>query len=331
MIALTWIVGGLVVLLVLVLGGLALYAAWTARRVEAAVPPLGRFIDVDGAHIHYLDEGSGPPLLLIHGLAGQMRNFTYSLVDKLKRDYRVVVLDRPGSGYSTRQRDAPVTITAQAATIARFARAIGLDRPVVVGHSLGGAIALALALDHPEEVGALALIAPVTHRPEHVPTPFQGLVIASPLLRRLLAWTLAIPMSIANRERTLDALFGPQAMPHDFAKRGGSLLILRPRAIIAASSDLLAPKDDLDAMQARYASLKVPVGIIYGANDRVLDDSSHVAALASKVPGADVELIDGGGHMILINSADACAKFIARTAQRAAASAAKPATLSQSQ
>ena len=72
-----------------------------------------------------------------------------------------------------------------------------------------------------------------------------------PLLRRLLAWTLAIPMSIANRERTLDALFGPQAMPYDFAKRGGSLLILRPRAIIAASSDLLAPKDDLDAMQAR--------------------------------------------------------------------------------
>jgi pimeloyl-ACP methyl ester carboxylesterase len=323
-----WIVGGLAALLVLAAGALALFAAWTARRVEAAVPPLGRFIDLDGGRIHDLDEGSGPALLLIHGLAGQMRNFTHSLFDRLKRDYRVVVLDRPGSGYSTRPADAPATISAQAATIARFAKTLGLDRPVVVGHSLGGAIALALALDHPDAVGALALIAPATRLPDSVPEPFQGLLIASPLLRRLVAWTVAIPMSIAKSARTLATLFGPQAVPRDFAVRGGGLLMLRPRAIVAASTDLMAPKDDFEAMPARYAAIKVPVGIIYGVDDRVLDQAAHVAAVVSKLPGTDVELIDGGGHMIPITAADSCARLIARVAQRAVASA-KPAAAVQ--
>jgi pimeloyl-ACP methyl ester carboxylesterase len=325
MIVVAWIVGGLAAALVLLAVALALFAAWTAHRVEAAVPPLGRFIDVDGAHIHYRDEGSGPPLLLIHGLAGQMRNFTHSLFDRLKSDYRVVVLDRPGSGYSTRPPDAPATISAQAATIARFANAIGLDQPVVVGHSLGGAIALALALDHPNQVSALALIAPATRLPDRVPPPFQGLLIQSPLLRWLVSWTLAIPMSIANRDRTLATLFGPQAVPSDFAVRGGGLLMLRPRAIFGASTDLMAPKDDFAAMPARYGAIEVPVGIIYGTDDRVLDQAANIAAVVSKLPATDVELIEGGGHMIPMTSAEACARFIARVAQRAAGVGAKPA------
>ena len=97
-----WIVGIGVALFVSLVAGLVLFSAWTARQVEKRVPPRGRFVDVDGARIHYLDEGSGPVLLLVHGLAGQMHNFTHSLFDRLTREHRVVVLDRPGSGYSTR-------------------------------------------------------------------------------------------------------------------------------------------------------------------------------------------------------------------------------------
>jgi predicted alpha/beta-fold hydrolase len=99
MIAVTWIVGIVLVLVILILGGLAVFSAWTARQVEKRLPPHGRFIDVDGARIHYLDEGSGQTLLLVHGLAGQTRVFTHSLLDKLKRDYRVVIMYRKGSGY----------------------------------------------------------------------------------------------------------------------------------------------------------------------------------------------------------------------------------------
>jgi pimeloyl-ACP methyl ester carboxylesterase len=283
---------------------LALFTAWTARQVEKRVPPEGRFVEIDGARIHYVDEGSGPPLLLIHGLAGQSRNFTCALLGKLKQDFRVVILDRPGSGYSTRPPGAPSNIAAQARTISRLCQALGLERPLVVGHSLGGPVALGLALNHPEQVAGLALLAPVTHQAERTPPPFDGLAIRSPLLRRLIASTVATPLSIANRERALDILFGPQPVPVDFAIAGGGLLALRPCSFVGASADLMAAHADLGEMTARYKELTMPLGILFGTADRVLDPAVHGNGLLAKVPGADLELIEGAGHMILIASAD---------------------------
>jgi pimeloyl-ACP methyl ester carboxylesterase len=318
-----WIVGIIVALGGFVLAGLVLFTAWTARQVEKKLPPRGRFIDVDGARIHYLDEGTGPTLLLVHGLAGQMHNFTYSLLGKLRHEFRVVILDRPGSGYSTRPGKASATISAQARMISRFCQELRLGRPLIVGHSLGGAIALALALNHPEQVAGLALLAPVTHRPERVPPPFDGLAIASPLVRRLIAWTVATPLSIANRERALATLFGPEPVARDFALRGGGLLNLRPCSFIGASADLVATHGELGEMPARYEELAMPVGILYGSDDRILDPAAHGNGLAAKVAGADLELIEGGGHMIPITSADHAATFVARIAQRVAVAGSK--------
>ncbi len=247
-----WVVGIVVAIVGLVLAGLVLFTVWTARQAEKALPPRGRFIDVDGARIHYVDEGTGPTLLLVHGLAGQMHNFTHSLLGKLKQDFRVIILDRPGSGYSTRSTEQLATIGAQARLISNFCKTLGLERPLVVGHSLGGAIALGLALNHPEQVAGLALLAPVTHQPEHVPPPFDGMEIASPLLRRLIAWTLATPLSIVNRDRALATLFGPQPVADDFAIKGGALLNLRPCSFIGASGDVTAARSDLAEMPARY-------------------------------------------------------------------------------
>jgi pimeloyl-ACP methyl ester carboxylesterase len=313
-----WIVVAAVVLLGLVGGGLALFTAWTARQVEKTLPPRGRFVDVDGARIHYLDEGSGPPIVLIHGLAGQVHNFTHSLLGRLRDAHRVIVVDRPGSGYSTAAPGSSAAVDAQARLIANFIVALGLERPLIVGHSLGGAIGLYLGLNHPEQVGGLALLAPVTTMPERIPAPFEGLAIQSPLLRRLVAWTLATPISIANRTVVLETLFGPQPVAADFAIKGGGLLNLRPKSFIGASRDLTANEQELKALPGRYQELKVPLGIIYGSQDRILDPAAHGKGLAAQRPDADFELIEGGGHMILITSADRCAAFIVRAAQRLA-------------
>jgi len=319
MIVAAWIVAAGLVLVGLMLGGLALFAAWTARRVEKVLPPCGRFVEVEGARIHYLDEGAGPPLVLIHGLGGQMHNFAHSLLDRLKCNHRVIILDRPGSGYSTRPRRGSAALAVQARTIAGFIEELGLERPLVVGHSLGGAIALALALDHPQKVGGLALLAPATQPGKGVPPLFRGLHVRSRLMRRLMGWTLAIPMSIIYRELVLGTVFGSGAVPADYAIRGGGLLTLRPRSYIAASSDLMAAVDDLPHLPQRYGSLTVPVGILFGTNDLLLDHAVHGGELAAKVPGVHFELIEDGGHMIVITSADHCADFIARMAQRAVA------------
>ncbi len=92
----------ILLLLLIAVCALVGFAAYTARRVETADPPRGRFLELDGCRIHYIDEGAGPPLFLIHGLGGQLRNFTYALVGRLSDEFRVIAVDRPGSGYSTR-------------------------------------------------------------------------------------------------------------------------------------------------------------------------------------------------------------------------------------
>jgi len=315
-------------LIVLALIGLAIFSARTARKVEQLLPPHGRFVEVDGARLHYFEEGSGPPLVLIHGLAGQTRVYTHSLLDRLKAEHRVIIIDRPGCGYSTRPRGASAAISAQARTIARFIETLGVERPLVVGHSLGGAIALSLALNHPELVSGLALIAPLTHAQDEVPPLFRGLAIKSALLRGLVGWTSAIPISIRNRKIVLETAFGPEPVVLDYATRGGGLLNLRPHSFINASRDLMAAKgEELAAMEARYQHLTVPVGVLFGTADRILDAVKHGTAMATKVIGLDLELIEDAGHMIVITAPDRSASFIKRMARRAAAAAtAKPAS-----
>jgi pimeloyl-ACP methyl ester carboxylesterase len=173
-------------------------------------------------------------------------------------------------------------------------------------------------LNHPEHVGGLALLAPVTQRPDHIPPPFDRLLIASPLLRRLVAWTLATPMSLRSSGRTLALLFGPEPVPRDFAVRGGGMLTLRPSAFIGASTDLVETQGE-PVETPRYEDLTVPVGILFGAGDRILDPLAHGKGFVEKVRGAELELIEGGGHMIPVTAADRVAAFIARMAHRAAA------------
>jgi pimeloyl-ACP methyl ester carboxylesterase len=303
-----------VALVVVSLGGLVIFTAVTARRVEKALPPRGQFIDVAGARIHYLDKGSGPPIVILHGLGGQMGNFTYALLERLTGEFRVILMDRPGSGYSTRAPGATGRLTEQASIVAEFIRKLGLKRPLLVGHSLGGAIALGVALDHPEVVKGLALIAPLTHVPEHVPAPFRAMDIKSDFLRWLVAWTVATPIGIRRGKAILGAIFSPDPAPADFPFRGGGLLGLRPRSFFNTSSDMRAVNLDLGPMAERYSSLRVPVRILYGTCDQVLNHQSHGEAMKAKSSMVSLELVPGG-HMLPITAPDLTARFIKAAAR----------------
>ena len=309
-----------VILLVLaiVVCGLIGFAAYTARQVERADPPRGRFLEIDGCRIHYVDEGAGPPLFLIHGLGGQLGNFTYALVARLAKEFRVVAVDRPGSGYSTRPASADAGLRAQGDVLAKVIGALKLDRPLIVGHSMGGAIALAIGLDHPECASGLALIAPVTQVVETTPAVFRGLDIRSPLLRRIVAWTLATPIGIMNADRVLGQVFGPEKVPPDFIRLGGGALGLRPQSFYAASTDMESINDGFAEMIRRYPSLTIPVGILFGKGDQLLDYRLHGQATKDQIPGLDLKLMEGG-HMLPVTAPDAVADFIRRMARAVAA------------
>lgn len=315
------IVFAFVLLAGLLLIGLVWFTSSTAKKVEAALPPRGVFIDIDGESIHYLDIGSGPPLVMIHGLGGSLLNYAYALSGKLAGDFRVILVDRPGSGYSIRASRSTASVKAQAQTIARLIVSLGLQRPLIVGHSLGGAVSLAIALYHPEQVSALALIAPLTHEQQSAPGPFKALAIRSRLIRRLVAWTIATPISIRRRKVVLETLFGPDPVPEDFATKGGGLLGLRPRSFFAASSDLVAVHDDLPALAPLYVSLKLPIGILFGIGDRILSYVAHGEAMR-KMPNVDLTLVNGG-HMLPVSSSDEVASLIRSVAIRSGRSTVK--------
>ena len=313
----------LVVLTGLVLAaGIALLIAWlfsasVAKNVAAALPPAGRFVAVEGGRLHIIEKGEGPPIVMIHGLGGNLHNFTYALVDRLAADHRVIAVDRPGSGWSTRDSDEQARLPQQARMIAEMMAAEGLERPLVVGHSLGGAIALALAVNHSDQVGALALISPLASAPDAPADVFKGLAIADPGLRTLVAHTVAVPLSIRNGEKTLAVVFGPDAAPDDFRTRGGGLLGLRPRAFYATSTDFNAIGQDLDALQARYGEIAVPAGVVYGTEDKLLDAETQIAALRAALPAIEVETVTGHGHMPLIVLPDETEAFVRKMAGKA--------------
>lgn len=306
----------LILLLAVIVAGLVWFASNTTKRVEGLLPPRGQFMDIDGQRIHYTDTGgTKPAIVMIHGLGGNMLHFAYAMADKLATDYRVVLLDRPGAGYSTRPDDAPANLSAQAKTVATLIRRLGLKQPLLVGHSLGGALSLAIALDHPDCAGALALIAPLTHAREDVPEPFRGLVIASPLLRKAIAWTIATPLGIRRGPQLLAAVFAPEAAPADFPMRAGGLLGLRPNAFYNTSSDLMAASEALPGYMARYRSLDIPMAMLYGRGDHILDYRGQGEAMKVVCPSLDLELVDGG-HMLPMTQADRCVALVRRVAER---------------
>jgi len=291
---------------------LFLFTWWTNRRVLAALPAQGRIVDAGGVAFHVHEQGSGPTLLLIHGLAGQLRHFTYGVAKILSLKFHVVVIDRPGSGYSVRPASMPADISAQATAIAQLIEACKLGPCFVVGHSLGGAVALTLALEHPGCVTGLALLAPLTHLPKDnkPPAAFAALMISSAWLRSLFAWTLVVPGSILQRDAVLGQVFGPDPVPDDFALRGGGLMSLCPHQFIAASRDLQAIPERLPAIQARYHELRIPVQVLYGRQDRILSWKKNGQALVDLIPGAKLVLVDGG-HMLPVNHPELTAEFIA--------------------
>lgn len=273
------------------------FTFFIARRVTKGFPPEGRFIDVGADRVHYTDRGQGPAIVFVHGLCGNLRNFAYLDMDRLARSHRVIVIDRPGAGRSVRGADSPANIYAQARMVAQCIEKLGLDKPVLVGHSLGGAISLAVGLNHPHVVRRLALIAPLTHAESAPPGAFGGLVLPSPLVRRLVSWTLAIPLSIINSRKAIAAVFAPETMPRDFPFKGGGLLGLRPHVFYAASSDLVSAPEDLPDMERRYASMTVPVDVLYGRGDRILNVKRQGEALKQKLDRVNLRIIDGG-HML---------------------------------
>ncbi len=314
MLSLEQILGSIVVLLMTSM----LLTRSLTRHAECVVPPLGRFVDLPLARLHLVDQGpsedaDGPVLILIHGLGGQLRHFSYALIEHLVPHYRVIAIDRPGSGYSTWRGRVSPTLEMQADVVASLIDHLQLGRAILVGHSLGGAVALCTALRHRDRIAGLALLSPLTHLPDRVPPAFLALAIGRDWFTVVLAWTLAVPLGRWQRPRFLRKIFEPDSVPADFGTRAGGELALRPGHFLAATRDLAAIAQSLSAMSLRYEALggdqPIPVSMLYGRQDRILSADLQGGRFVSRLPHAKLVQIDAG-HMLPIVQPQACASLI---------------------
>lgn len=281
-------------------GALAASAALNHRRARAAEranPPLGRFVEVEGVRLHYLERGTGVPLVLLHGNGGMIQDFLSSgLVDRAAGRHRVIVFDRPGYGYSDRPRGRLWTPEAQADLLAAALRRLGVAEATVLGHSWAGAVAVAMADRHPDLVAGLVLEAGYfypTARADVLPLSVPALPVLGDLLRRTVSpWVGRLIWPLLMRR-----IFGPQPEPrkfHAFPRE----MALRPLPLRAASEESAMMIPAAAAAQGRYRRLRVPVAIIAGADDRMVTTDRQSARLHRELRESRLTVLPGTGHMV---------------------------------
>ncbi len=288
------------------IGGAALALAGTAAyfvrrrsaRAERAHPPLGRFITVDGVTLHYLDEGDGPPLVLLHGLGSMVEDFVLSgLVREAAKRYRVIAIDRPGYGHSERPRRFRFGAARQAGLVRKALQALDVHRPIVLGHSWGTLVAVALALDHPEVPRSLVLASGLYFPSLRLDAPVMG-APGLPLIGDLLSRTLSPLAGRAMWPGFLRLIFGPAPVPPAFAAGFPTWLALRPGQLRAVGEDALATLGATLRAARRYGELDLPVVMVAGERDRFVSARAHSTRLHRLLPRSRLFLSPHAGHMV---------------------------------
>lgn len=296
------------------------YAQHRARlheaRAEAAFPPQGQFVQVNGHRVHALTMGAGPDLVLIHGASGNIRDMTHSLAPRLAKRYRVTVFDRPGLGYTDRINTTGATIRQQAELLSAAARQIGVEAPIVMGHSYGGAVALAWAVHDPQYIAALVPLSSPSH-PWTSPLSTYYKALSHPILGPLIIPFLTAFVHDDRVKREVASIFEPNAVPDGYINHIGAGLTLRCdtlRANALQRANLLA---EIQALHPLYDRIQVPVEIVHGTSDTIVGLSIHADPLQASVPTADLTRLTGIGHMPHHVTQDAVVAAIDQAAHRA--------------
>jgi len=296
-------------------------ALWVANRAarreaaaEIAFPPLGEYVPVEGLQIHAFVAGSGPDLVLIHGAGGNLREFTFDLTKTLAKHFRVIAFDRPGLGYSDSPGDGANDPREQARIVQLAAAQLSVHNPIVLGHSYGGAVAMAWALDAPKATHSLVIVSGAT-------MPFPGDVdrwyhLTGGPFSRIINPLLAAFAPKARIEASVAGIFAPEAMPPGYADYIGPGLTLRRTSLRRNGRQVLALKTMLPEMAAGYPNLTLPVEIVHGTADTTVRVDVHAQPLLNALPNARLTLIDGAGHMPHHTHPDQIIAAIERAASR---------------
>lgn len=284
-----------------------------AARAERAFPAIGTFVEVAGLRQHVLVRGpaDGAPVVLVHGAFGGLHDWSETILDDAARRWHCLAWDRPGHGYSEREGDE-LGLDRQARLLLDVARELGLERPLVVGFSLGGSVALTAAVLWPDEVRGVVLLNAPTH-PWRDPLAAGYTLPTLPLLGTLATETVIPPIGRLLAGAAVARAFRPSSVPPDFFERSPVALALRPASYRANAADVRSLKPFLHAQAPRYAELVVPVTAVVSRGDRIVSPLLHAPALRAAAPAGRVRVVEvpDTGHQILYTRPERVLEIVA--------------------
>jgi pimeloyl-ACP methyl ester carboxylesterase len=295
------------VVVVLALAMLALITQAGVVALQHAYPAQGRMIEVTGAALHVLDIGprdtTSPPIVMLHGASSNLETMRRPLGDLLAKNHRVILIDRPGHGWSPRALLSDSTPAIQGRKIDEALEKLGIGNAIFVVHSWAGALGARMALDYPDRVAGLVMLAPVEY-PWRGGVGWYNKLVTTPLIGPLLAYTVTLPLGYFLTESGARNVFAPQAMPDGFVENSATPLLLRPREFLANAWDLVTLKAAVIEQAPRYAEIKAPVVVIAGDADKTVWPTIHSQPFAATVPHAKLILLPGVGHMVMYAEPD---------------------------
>jgi pimeloyl-ACP methyl ester carboxylesterase len=264
-------------------------------------PAAGKIIDVAGARIHVVDigprDGNVPPVVMIHGASSNLETMRLPVGDMLAKSHRVVLIDRPGHGWSIRDRLSDSTPRVQARMIEEALGKLGVTGAVLVVHSWAGSLGSLMALNYPERIAGLVMLAPVAYPwPGGVGT--YNKLVALPVIGPLLAYTITLPLGLALVRSVTRGAFLPQVMPLDYVRAAAISLVLRPREFLANARDLVTLKAAVAEQAPRYAAINVSTVVIHGDADETVSLDIHSRPFATAAPDTKLIVLAGAGHMV---------------------------------
>ncbi|TVS01446.1 MAG: alpha/beta hydrolase [Rhodobacteraceae bacterium] len=290
-------------------------SALETPMARAETLPEGGFVTLPEGRIHAIVRGEGPDLVMIHGANGNARDFSFDLIDRLADDFRVIAFDRPGFGFSD-EFDGPEGPVEQADLLRAAAEALGVEQPIILGHSYGGAVAMAWALRSEDDVAGLTLLAPATH-------PWPGeLGLWYRLTASRLGQNVVLPVvaRLAPRfsvERTLERVFAPDPVPEGYLVHLGFDLTLDADQLTLNARQVNNLREHVEAMAPGYPALTLPIEVLHGTEDKTVGLAFHSERLVEDIDSASLTVLEGVGHMPHHARPEEVVAAVERTAARA--------------
>jgi pimeloyl-ACP methyl ester carboxylesterase len=287
----------------------------SAAAAKAPVPPDAKArsqerqsVTVNGVALNYVSAGSGRPVVLIHGNPGSHQDFTLSLFEKLAESYHVIAFDRPGHGHSERSSALSTTVEVQAAMIRDALRKLSIEKPVLVGHSWGGSLALAAAVEYGSDLSGIVLLAPAAY--PSVSIEWWSLLTRVPLLGALAVKVFTPLIGRAVVKGSLKEAYHPQDVHDEYAESVAKMW-MHPGRISAWAYDETTLRASLERLSPHYSEIELPVVIVTGDADRVVDPKDQAYPLHQAISHSKLIVLPETGHQLPQTRPDAVIAAIA--------------------